>query len=303
MRKNIKVALLGGDLRQISVAKSLANDGFSVDLWGIAPPFCSQQNGFSVSSDWGATISACRVLILPLPASGDGIHISCPLLNENVELKLSKVLDLLPGDTLILGGKFSPSVKKMIADKGFRCIDYFQKEELQIKNAVPTVEGALAIAMNELPVTLSGAKTAVIGYGRIGKVLASKLKLLDANVTVAARKGADIALIESNGMSALPIYMKDGKNSLEVLADGYDVIFNTVPAWVVDANIIKKMPKETLFIDLASAPGGIDMQAAKQQGLSVIWALSLPGKCSPFTAGQIIAQTARQILIEEGITQ
>ena len=52
MRKNIKVALLGGDLRQLSVAKSLANDGFSVDLWGIAPPFCSQQDGIPVSSDW-----------------------------------------------------------------------------------------------------------------------------------------------------------------------------------------------------------------------------------------------------------
>ena len=104
-------------------------------------------------------------------------------------------------------------------------------------------------------------------------------------------------------MSALPIHIKNGKNSLEALADDYDVIFNTAPAWVIDASIIEKMPKKTLFIDLASAPGGLDMQAAKKRGLSVIWALSLPGKCSPFTAGQIIAQTARQILIEEGITQ
>ena len=62
------------------------------------------------------------------------------------------------------------------------------------------------------------------------------------------------------------------------------------------------MDKRTVMIDLASAPGGIDIHAAKEHGLKVIWALSLPGKHSPYTAGKIIAQTIIQILKEEGMT-
>ena len=189
----------------------------------------------------------------------------------------------------------------MMSDKGFRYIDYFLREELQIKNAVPTAEGALALAMNELPITLSGAKAAIIGYGRIGKILAAKLKALNANVTVAARKTTDLALAESVGLDTLHLVIDDERNTLEALTSGYDVIFNTVPSWLLDEKIVNIMSHETLIIDLASAPGGIDIHAAKERGLKVIWALSLPGKNSPYTAGKIIAQTIVQILTEEGI--
>ena len=303
MQKNIKIAMIGGDMRQLSVANSLVKSGFSVALWGIDKPFCDQVKGGEICSEWGEAISGCQLLLLPLPASSDGIHIHCPLLHQNEEIKLSKVLDLIPSSTPVLGGRFSPSVKKIILDKGFLGIDYFQREEFQIKNAVPTAEGAIAIAMNELPITISGAKVAVVGNGRIGKVLSQKLKLLDAEVTVAARKSIDLALVESCGMMALPIDIRDGKNTLEHLTNEYDVIFNTVPAWIIDEKIVEKMPTKTLIIDLASAPGGVDIQAARQKGLTVIWALSLPGKNSPFTAGEIIAQTVKQILLEEGIMQ
>lgn len=300
MSNNIKIALLGGDMRQLSVAEELSARGFSVDLWGIDKAFC-QRKTVHLCEDWGEAICGCNVLVLPLPASGDGVRVHCPLLSDAASVKLSKVLELIPKDTFVIGGRFSPATKKMIDDKGFRHADYFLREELQIKNAIPTAEGAIALAMNELPVTLSGAKVAVVGYGRIGKVLASKLRLLDANVTVAARKSADLALAESYGLSAIPIVIRDGHNSLERLSKGFDVIFNTVPAWVMDESIVGQMSSETLIIDLASAPGGIDIHKAKEKGLKVIWALSLPGKNSPFTAGKIIAQMIQQILNEEGL--
>ena len=296
---NMKIALLGGDLRQISVARELSSYGFSVELWGIDRAFCSQNDVF-LKASWEEAINGCHILVLPLPASGDGLKVYCPLLNETADVKLSKVLELLPRDTLVLGGRFNPGVKSMIEDRGFCYVDYFLREELQIKNAIPTAEGAIAIAMNELPITLSGCRAAVIGYGRIGKILASKLRLLDAEVTVAARKSTDLALAEGNGLKTLPIIVKDGNNSLEALSESYDVIFNTVPAWVIDESVVDKMNEETLIIDLASAPGGIDIRTAKEKGLKVIWALSLPGKNSPYTAGKIIAQTIRQILLEEG---
>jgi dipicolinate synthase subunit A len=70
---------------------------------------------------------------------------------------------------------------------------------------------------------------------------------------------------------------------------------------VIDESIVKRLPKETLIIDLASAPGGVDIRAAKEYGITVLPAQSLPGKYSPQTAGEIIAQTITCILEEEGI--
>lgn len=300
MPKHIKLALLGGDMRQISVAQELSRFGFTTELWGIDKEFCVSSD-ICLCNEWSETINNCDALVLPLPASADGVRVNCPLLSDSAGVKLSKLLDLIPRETLILGGKFSPSLKLMMSDKGFRYIDYFLREELQIKNAVPTAEGALALAMNELPITLSGAKAAIIGYGRIGKILAAKLKALNANVTVAARKTTDLALAESVGLDTLHLVIDDERNTLEALTSGYDVIFNTVPSWLLDEKIVNIMSHETLIIDLASAPGGIDIHAAKERGLKVIWALSLPGKNSPYTAGKIIAQTIVQILTEEGI--
>ena len=79
------------------------------------------------------------------------------------------------------------------------------------------------------------------------------------------------------------------------------VIFNTVPARLFDADVISRLPAGCVFIDLASAPGGIDREAAERSGVRCIWATSLPGKYAPETAGQIIADTAREILLEEGL--
>lgn len=300
MRNDIVVSVLGGDLRQISVAKELSKAGFLVKLWGIDKVFC-QSDGVCVCNDWEEAIQACDAVVLPLLVSEDGIRIHCPLLNDASGVKISKLLDLLSPNVKILGGRFSPTIKLILSEKGFSYIDYFSREDLQIKNALPTAEGAMALAMNELSITLAGAKIAVIGYGRIGKILSQKLKLMDAHVTVAARKTTDIALAESNGIYGLPIAVHGGRNSLEAIADGYDVIFNTVPEWIIDRKILEKMNPQTLIIDLASAPGGVDIQAAKEKGVRVIWALSLPGKNSPYTAGKIIAETIMQIIEEEGI--
>lgn len=56
-----------------------------------------------------------------------------------------------------------------------------------------------------------------------------------------------------------------------------------------------------------SAPGpiatsaGVDLEAATQLGVKVIWALSLPGKVAPVTSGRIIRDTIFNILNELGV--
>ena len=159
-------------------------------------------------------------------------------------------------------------------------------------NAVPTAEGAIELAISETPITIRNSKCLVLGYGKVGKVLAHSLHALGAKTYVAARKYADLAFIESHGCH--PLTMQETTTRL----GEFDIIFNTVPALILDAEGLSKIPKSTLIIDLSSKPGGVDFEVAKELGLRVIWALSLPGRIAPVTAGIIIKDTITNILRE-----
>ena len=83
------------------------------------------------------------------------------------------------------------------------------------------------------------------------------------------------------------------------MARGYDVIFNTVPFWLFGRDFLEKVDSETVLIELASAPGGIDVCAAKELRSNVLWAASLPGKYAPQSAGLLIASCVEDILKRE----
>ena len=85
------------------------------------------------------------------------------------------------------------------------------------------------------------------------------------------------------------------------LAHGYDLIINTVPARLLSGEILHRMSAGTVILDLASVPGGIDLDTAGKLGLNVTWALSLPGKYAPITAGIMIGETVLSYLESEGV--
>ena len=160
---------------------------------------------------------------------------------------------------------------------------------------MPTAEGAIQIALEELPITLHGARALVVGYGRLGRALAPRLSALGARVSVAARKWEDLAWIEAAG------YTAEHTGELEGWLCGYDLIVNTVPARVLDAAALAELKPGCLVIDLASKPGGVDFDAAARLGVRAIWALSLPGKVAPVTAGRSIRTVIYNILQELGV--
>jgi len=135
----------------------------------------------------------------------------------------------------------------------------------------------------------------ILGFGRIGKILAKMLHGIGSNVYVEARKYSDLAWIESYGYK--PVFITE----LESYIDRANVIFNTIPSIVLDENLLRKVNKDCLLIDLASKPGGIDFEKAKEMGLKTIWALSLPGKVAPVTAAKFIKDTISNIIDELGV--
>ena len=67
---------------------------------------------------------------------------------------------------------------------------------------------------------------------------------------------------------------------------------------MLPAGRLRELPRDCLCIDLASTPGGVDFDAAHEQGLNCIWALGLPGKVAPHTAGVILRDTLYHIMNE-----
>ena len=294
--KQLTFAILGGDARQFSLAEKLASEGGEVRCYGLPrEKMCGE---VTVFADWRAALADADAVILALPASADGVRVHMPLAQgEGIPL-LKDVFAEIPRGIFLTGGRFSPCVKALAEEHGHELFDYSESEEFQARNALPTAEGAVEILMQRIPRTVAGLPVAVTGYGRVARALAKLLHAMGAKVTVGARKPMALAEAACEGYSILRL---TGDRSVMALSQGQSAIFNTVPHWLFNKEVLRTIPKETLLIDLASAPGGIDVDAAAGLGLSVVWALSLPGKYAPVSAGEIIADTVLSQMRKEGI--
>ncbi len=298
MKHQTKIAVLGGDLRQYIAARELSFGGASVVLWGLERSAgVGGDEGLPVARSLSAALDGADAVLLPLPATTDGISLFAPLASGETRLRLSELPEKMASGSLLVGGRIPETVVAFAEAAGIRVKDYFGSEEFQIQNAYTTAEAAISIAMNSLTRTLLGARVAVTGFGRIAKHLVRLLTALGARVTVAARKSEDLAWAQSLGCETFRLC--EGETPRE-LAHGFDVIYNTVPHWLFDRGFLAEASRDTFLIDLASVPGGVGILAAKELGSNVLWATSLPGKYAPTSAGELIASCVRGILSEGG---
>lgn len=259
-----RVLIIGGDNRLRVAKKQLDRQGFYVDTLGLYP----NDNGEIEKSD---------VILLPVPTTRDGQTVYCPLNDRKIYLSEinEKVKDQL---ILCCNYKF----------EGKNYVDYNTLDSFAILNAVPTAEGALSLAINETDFTLWESKVLVIGYGRVGKIMADRLKNLGADVTVSARKSRDFAMLNTLGYKYI---------NTETLCDIYldfDIIFNTVDAQILTDNALQNCPAD-LIIDLSSK-GGFNLSYAKALGIKAFKPGGIPGVCAPKTAGEILAKTVTELV-------
>ena len=290
MRNELNFWVVGGDMRQAKLAELLSADGHAVHTFALEElgPLegVRQEKGLAE-----AELADC--VVLPLPAAGGDGRLNAPL--SRLSLPLAEVFSALRPGQVVCAGRVDAPARAQAEALGLTLRDYFAREELAVANAVPTAEGAIQIAMEELPITLHGARALVIGYGRLGRALAPRLAGLGARVSVAARKYADLAWAESFGFGT------EHTGQLRPWLCGYDLVVNTVPARVLGEAELAELRPDCLVIDLASKPGGVDLDAAARLGKKVVWALSLPGKVAPVTAGRAIRTAIYNILSELGV--
>lgn len=281
--KNIWV--IGGDPRQTALAGLLGEEGHSVHLYGL-------EEAAACEGDL-RELGRADCVILPLPAEGERGMVNTPLSRR--VLPSAEVADKMRPGQLLCAGMARPELQALAAARGVILRDYFAREELAVLNAIPTAEGAIRIAMEELPITLHDARVLILGFGRIGQALALRLRGLGVRVTAAVRRHDRQALARSMGVCA------EGLGGLRAWLCAYDLVINTIPAPVLGREELAALKEGTPVIDLASRPGGVDFAAADELGVRTVHALSLPGKEAPVTAGRYIMDTVYHIMEEMGV--
>ena len=252
MERQKRFAVIGSDARQLAAGRALARAGYAVE----GPE----------------EIALADYILLPLPL-------------DAARTPLAELLRAARPGALALGGMLSEEAKAIAAEAGVELVDYFAREELAIRNAIPTAEGCIGVLLAQRKRTLWGSAVLLLGFGPVGQAVGTRLAALGAHVTVAARRPAQRALAESLGLRSVPI------DRLGQIAPAFDTVVNTVPAPVLSEAVLVRLRPQSFIVDLASRPGGTDFDAARRLGHRAIHALSLPAACAPETAGEAVAQT------------
>ena len=286
----MKFAIIGGDLRTIKLAVMLAKEQNQVYVYGLekAEELKNIKN-ITQCESIKKTIQEVEIVIGPIPFSSNGKTINMPFSDK--EISIREMMHVINAKVLIAGG-IAPEVYEMANDEYIEIIDIMKREELAVLNTIATAEGTIQVAIENTNKIIHGSEILILGFGRIGKVLARKLAGLSAKVTCAARKDEDLAWIQAYGHKATNI------NSLGENLKLYDIIINTVPHIILNEERLKYVKNDCLLIDLASNPGGIDKKAVKDNQLKFVWALSLPGKVAPTTSAEFIKDTIYNIIKE-----
>lgn len=276
------ILILGGDNRSLYLGEYLENQGLKVCYYAFNHTECYNSLEEAMNSS--------DVIVLPLPFTRDRLTLNTPLFDEVV--LISDIVALLSNKKTVFGGQLPKSFCEELESRDCRSCDYFLLDELAIYNAVPTAEGVVQVLIEELPITIHGMKCAVLGYGRVGRVIAGTLASLGADITVFARKQSTFAEIHASSMK----YKHFDELSAEL--NDFEAMINTVPVKVLGSAQLSKLNPDCVLVEVASAPFGIDFQSAKEKAFKVVKAGSLPGKVAPKTAGEIIGRSILPMIKE-----
>ncbi|MBQ9745571.1 MAG: hypothetical protein IJW21_01970 [Clostridia bacterium] len=273
-----KIIFAGGDERMLFAAAEFAAGGFEAAAFG----FDIYAGAYGKIEKAGeAELARADFAVLPPVVSRDGENLFAPFSEKPIALS---GLDF--GGARVFHGTACP---RTFAGS----TDYCSREAFAVRNAVPTAQGAVKIAMEETKQTVFGMRAAVLGGGRIARVLAGTLTALGAKTAVFARKSDARAWAAAQGAEAYDFRELCGR------LGGFDCIFNTVPQKILGGRELASIKKGTPIIELASPPGCVGAVEAKGAGIRLVPAAGLPGRITPKTAGKIIYETITEIMAEE----
>lgn len=285
------LVFIGGDARQLEVIAHVTENDASATLVGF-----EQATRSFADTELGeltdGVLASADALVLPVAGVENDGRVDSQFSGEPITMTEAHFQALRPG-TFVFTGIARRVLTEWCERYSLNLIKLMELDEVAILNSIPTAEGAIAIAMQETEITLHGSNAVVLGFGRCGQTLAHKLHAMGANVRVCARYQPELARIRERSLT--PFAMKDIDHAIH----DADTVFNTIPALVLSAGVLRNMRREAVIIDIASKPGGTDFRYAERRGIKALLAPSLPGLVAPKTAGHIIASSISRILASE----
>lgn len=282
--------MLGGDRRELELARGLVAVGAAVRLVGLP---ARDVAGATESTDAETAAAWAHTVIMPMSGLDREGNVPTPLM-VGVQIRFDEsLLRAIGARTPLFIGVLSKGAADAAVAHGVRVVEWTALDEIAIANSIPTAEGAVQLAMEKLPVTIHGARALVIGFGRCGMTLARLLAAMGSRVAVVARQAGDRARVREMGLQPWsPSQMGDAVREQHI-------IFNTVPSVVLTGAVLERTLDDVLIIDIASAPAGTNFEAAKRLRRRALHVLGIPGKVAPLTAGRILAEHAPALIQAE----
>ena len=157
----MKIAILGESKRFDYIANKFKDTGNDVTVYknsDTLPSFFDEQ-----------------LIILPIPTINKKGFLN---FKDNSQIIAEDLLKRINTTAIIISCNYS--------NENYNVVDINKREDFAFLNAIPTAEAAIILAVEHLGATIYKTKCLVCGFGRIGKMLATRLKSLSAHVGVSA---------------------------------------------------------------------------------------------------------------------
>jgi dipicolinate synthase subunit A len=273
-----RIVILGGDLRSFHLYGLIREKYENLKLVGfdkIDPLFALSEK----------VINAATFIIAPIPFTVDGKYIYLPQNSE--QMSIEDVLSIIRCNVTILCN----SIGNLNFSKAVNVIDLSKNEEFLQKNTIATVEGIVEIMIRESDLTIHSSTVLIVGMGRIGSRLGSILQKFGSRISVVTNEQREKGIAFAEGFDLI---------NFESLIDNvskYDIVINTVPYPYFSRDIISKIKKSTLFIDVASQPGAIEECCKAEIPFKYLVARGIPGKSSPLSVAKYLADEVDKIIL------
>ncbi len=279
MQSKKVVSIIGGDERQIYIIRHFVQNGYIVKIIGFENS-CKCFSNVIICNDIANAVSDTDYIIFGIPITKNNVNIYTPLSDKKI--LIDEIFMYADNNAKMYGGRITKKINEMARIANIKIYDYFENDMFAYLNAIPTAEGCIKLIIENSQISIDGMKCLITGFGKVSKILANKLKKLNAEVTIAARNRYQLSEALAFGYNVCDIA------NIETILSDYDTVINTVPAMIFNEFILNKANEDTIFIDLASLPGGMDFGFAAKKNIIAIQALGLPAKTAPSTAGEII---------------
>ena len=276
--------VLGGDRRQLYLARSLEEDGHTLFLHGLEGLEGAAAFPTLPLEELGRR---CPVVVLPLPAVREGSFLNAPFARAPIPLDDSFAAAL--AHCLVLGGMVGKLRQTSPLWETIPLEDYYQREELTVgkrlphrggrpgpgRGARPWGPGGLSVFGGGLWAHWQGA---VLGFARPGR-------------PGGLRRPQAPGFGRHPGHGLRGPHLWPGERPLRC-----DFQHRARPCH--RGEILACQGPDTLLLELASAPGGICRGAAQARGLRLLDCPSLPGRFSPKASGELVKEAVYHILEE-----